>query len=190
MSPRVGRYDQPTKLFLTHVCWFFMNSKTILLWCREPSWCKGLSPAPFGDHVSLVPTYCFDPREFELFADNQSHQSYRCETLKGVEQLRQDLVARGSNLLVSNGHYEKVIPSIARVLQVDEVVTFLNTDPQIGVFENLMSFRAESLSQVSFQLNMHSIGFRMLDLKDFKAYTAPALPPFPKINPGRIPSAA
>lgn len=167
-----------------------MKPKTILLWCREPSWCKGLSPTPFGEHVTLVPTFCLDPREAECLSDYQAQKSFRYETLKGVELLRQDLVSRGSNLLVSNGFYEKVIPSVARVLQVDEVVTFLNADAQVRVCEQLLEFRADALAQVSFHLSMHSIGFRMLDLKDFQSSATPYFPPFPKINPGRIPTAA
>jgi deoxyribodipyrimidine photolyase len=134
--------------------------------------------------------YCFDPRESTFFTDQQAYQSYRYETLKGVELLRQDLVSRGSNLLITNGQYEKVVPSIARVLHAHEVVTFGHHEMQTGVIQQLMSFNSESLSQVSFQLNMHSIGFRILNFSELRSFHSNSLPPFPKINPGRIPSAA
>ena len=168
-----------------------MVGKNILLWCREPSWCRGISPQPFGDAFTLIPIFCFDPRESDLFPDKQIFKRYNRELISGVETLRQDLITRGSNLLVMSGHYEKVIPSIARVLQVDEVVTFNHPATQHHVFEHFMSFRENSIQEVAFQLNMHSISFRTEPLPPFgHTLTDSAFPPFPRINPGAIPSAA
>ncbi|MFM8950399.1 MAG: deoxyribodipyrimidine photo-lyase [Bacteroidota bacterium] len=168
-----------------------MVGKNILLWCREPSWCKGISPQPFGDAFTLIPIFCFDPRESDLFPDKQLFERYNRELVSGVELLRQDLITRGSNLLVMAGHYEKVIPSIARVLQVNEVVTFNHPPTQLHVFERLTAFRENSTQEVSFQLNMHSIPFRSesLPTSSFQV-SSPAFPPFPRINPGAIPTAA
>ncbi|MFM7900352.1 MAG: hypothetical protein ACKPAD_00025, partial [Bacteroidota bacterium] len=116
---------------------------------------------------------------------------YNRDLVSGVEMLRKDLITRGSNLLVMTGQYEKVIPSIARVLKVDEVVTFNNPATQYHVFEHFMAFRENSINEVSFQLNMHSISFRTAPLPTFSQQLSdPAFPPFPRINPGAIPSAA
>ena len=168
-----------------------MIGKTILLWCREPSWCKGISPKPFGDAVTLIPLYCVDPRESQLFPDKQLFERFRRELFSGIEVLRNDLISRGSNLLVMNGQYEKVVPSIARVLCADEVVTFNHPANQHRVFEHLMAHRENALHEVAFQLNMHSISFRTepLPVLDY-ATNDPAFPPFPRINPGSIPSEA
>lgn len=167
-----------------------MSGKNILLWCREPSWCKGISPKPFGDAITLIPVFCFDPRESDLFPDKQIFNRFNHELVTGVEMLRQDLVNRGSNLLVMNGYYEKVIPSIARVLQVNEVVAFDHPAKQHLIFERLMAFRRYSMQEVSFQLNMHSIPFKSEPLPAFgHSLTEHTFPPFPRINPGAIPSA-
>ena len=168
-----------------------MSGKNILLWCREPSWCKGISPRPFGDAITLIPMFCFDPREANFFPDKQLFKRFNRELISGVELLRQDLVSRGSNLLVMNGHYENVIPSIARVMRVDEVVTYNHPANQHRVFEHLMAFRENSSQELSFQLNMHSISFRSEPLPaSGHALNDPTFPPFPRINPGAIPSAA
>ena len=168
-----------------------MSGKNILLWCREPSWCKGISPKPFGDAITLIPMFCFDPRESHHFPDKQLFERFNSELVSGVELLRQDLLSRGSNLLVVNGHYEKVIPSIARVMLVDEVVTYYPPANQNRVFEQLMAFRENASNELSFQLNMHSIPFRAEPLPNYgQTISDPTFPPFPRINPGAIPSAA
>jgi deoxyribodipyrimidine photolyase len=166
-----------------------MNGKNILLWCREPSWCQGLHPNLFSDAITLIPVFCFDPREKEFFNDNHQFSDFNTSLLDGVSRLRSELVSKGSNLLVSNGNYEKVIPSLARVLQANEVVTF-HQGTHHSVLENLASFRADSINQVAFNLNMHSIGFRLEEQASFALPGNFNFPPFPKINPGRIPSAA
>lgn len=135
--------------------------------------------------------YCVDPRESEFFPDKQLFDRFCRESVSGIKTLRNDLVNRGSNLLVMNGHYEKVVPSIARVLAVDEVVTFNHPAGQHLVFEHLMAFRENALQDVAFHLNMHSISFRTEPLPTLDhSVSDPAFPPFPRINPGSIPSAA
>jgi hypothetical protein len=54
-----------------------------------------------------------------------------------------------------------------------------------------MAHRENGLHEVAFQLNMHSISFRTepLPVLDY-ATNDPAFPPFPRINPGSIPSEA
>ncbi|MFM7078307.1 MAG: deoxyribodipyrimidine photo-lyase [Bacteroidota bacterium] len=167
-----------------------MSGKTIILWCREPSFCRGISPSPFGDAVSLVPLFCFDPREHSCFADATQFDKYHKILTTNVAELRQDLLSRGSNLLVVNGQYEKMIPSIARVLGASDVVTFNDLEPPAGISGPLHSFKLDSVHQVSFNLGMHSIGFSMFDLPSDANLSNPLFPPFPRINPGRIPTAA
>jgi hypothetical protein len=83
-----------------------------------------------------------------------------------------------------------MIPSIARVLGASEVVTFNSNDASVGFSTQLHSFKSESLNDVAFNLGMHSISFRIFDLPSDSNIGSPIFPPFPRINPGRIPTAA
>lgn len=167
-----------------------MSGKTIILWCREPSFCRGISPSPFGDAVSLIPLFCFDPRERNCFGDAGQYDKYHKMLTQNVAELRQDLLSRGSNLLVVNGQYEKMIPSIARVLGASEVVTFNDLGSSASFSGSLHSLKLDAVHQVSFNLGMHSIMFNTFDFPSDSNQANPLFPPFPRINPGRIPSAA
>lgn len=167
-----------------------MSGKTVVLWCREPSFCKGIPASPFGDAVSLVPLYCFDPRERGCFQDPYQFEKYHNMVLDSVLSLRNDLQTRNSNLLVVNGNYEKMIPSIARVLGASEVVTFNFPETPFLLNTTLQSFKSQSLNDVSFNLGMHSIAFRTVDPPSDNSNGLPVFPPFPRINPGSIPTAA
>jgi deoxyribodipyrimidine photolyase len=150
----------------------------------------GLPTYPFGDAVSLVPLFCFDPREPECFQDSTQFDQYNKKLLESVSNLRTDLQSRGSNLLVVNGQYDKMIPSIARVLGASEVVTFRANESSIGISNQLNSFKSQAINEVAFNLGMHSISFRVVDPPSESITGSLLFPPFPRINPGRIPSAA
>ncbi len=162
----------------------------ILFWFRESlnlertgGLCRALS-----DSAEIIPVFCFDPRERELLLNTYISPGFLNDQIRSAAALRNELVNRGSNLLVVAHPYEKIIPSLARVLKVTQVVTHQLSDPEKTAFPELTAFRNQKAREVSQLLGMHSIPIYFEAPGTQKHHLPASFPRFPEINPGRIPS--
>lgn len=162
----------------------------ILYWFREDLSINGNKAlhAALTQCDVLIPVYCFDPREFACLHQKGRSESSIIDLIDRVSFLRQNLQKSGSNLLVVNDHIEKIIPSLARVLNVSSVVadyynegTTMNTDP-IALFRNQKAMEVMNL------LRMHSIPVNFISQGTAEIPHYYSVPNFPEINVGDIPS--
>lgn len=129
---------------------------------------------------SFVPVYCFDPREASLSEQHDPCGKLFHAQIRQVKSLRFALRKKGCDLLVVNGFYERMIPSLARVLQVKHVVSMLNLPDSIPADDPVKKFRSEKEREVISLLNMHSIPF-LQGLTGSNVMAEPALfPAFPR----------
>lgn len=108
--------------------------------------------------TELIPVFCFDPREITVSSDSSMHELAANQLINKVSCLREQLQGKGSNLLIVNNHYERIIPSLARVLSVNEVIS----DPLLTgneINHHSIQFRNQKAEEVKSLLNMHSIPF-------------------------------
>jgi len=163
------------------------SGNRILFWFREnllldghEGLCKTLQ-----ESKEIIPVYCFDPREYEI--QNCNSRDFLDQQGTAVSTLRKSLQKRGSNLLVVHNYFEKIIPSLARVLVVNKVVTNELVNEHSFSRKELTEFRNKKALEVQNLLNMHSIPLV------FEGPCAPLMelpavfPGFPEINPGIIP---
>jgi deoxyribodipyrimidine photolyase len=137
---------------------------------------------------SFVPVYCFDPREASVSEHQDPDGKFFDALVRQVKSLRCALRRKGSDLLVVNGFYERMIPSLARVLQVKNVVSLMRPPDSFSANDPLMKFRSEKEKEIDRLLNMHSIPFQQ-GISGSAILSEPALfPAFPDINPGQIPA--
>jgi len=167
------------------------ESRTILYWFREPGNLpiNSHGDSPFRDCSGLIPVFCFDFREERLFENREDYTKYMNDVIKKVGEMRLSLQQRGSNLLILNGSYEILIPSVARVLSVDEVIAGFDSTPYNHNTAGLLDFRNRKTGEVNHLLNMHSIAMRTEDqaVPNFVFDGGGNLPAFPSINAGTVP---
>ncbi len=136
--------------------------------------------------TEFIPVFCFDPRESGLIKPES--QSYFSTLVDRVSELRQELRLKGSNLLVVHDRYEKIIPSLARVLGVNQVYTddvaadYKSSNQELERFRN---FKALEVKQL---LNMHSIAVHLGSCQRIDVRMPQIFPGFPDVNPGEIPA--
>src|SRR5690606_36901909 len=99
-------------------------------------------------------------------------------------KLREELKSLGSNLLVVYNFCEVIIPSLARVLNVNTVLTHPLSSAYQTDQSKMFQFKEEKLKEVSHLLNMHSINLKISKLNQSSDWMP--LPVFPSINPGAI----
>jgi len=161
----------------------------ILFWFRE-SFALDNSEVlcnAINDYAEVIPVFCFDPREQELIKGLYASSDLINDQIRKAQLLRKELQLHGSNLLVVNHPYEKIIPSLARVLKVTKVVTNQLVDPETVSCPELSSFRNQKAREISYLLNLHSIPV-IFEKNSSHNYKLPlSLPGFPEINPGLIP---
>ncbi len=166
------------------------NGNRVLFWFRNhlsihrnPALVKALM-----DCTELIPVYCFDPREVAISVNANESETAVNQLIIKVSKLRDQLQNKGSNLLIVNNNYEQIIPSLARVLSVNEVIS----DPLLIEKDrkHLLSiqFRNQKTLEVKTLLSMHSIPFN----SHFQEHSSEPLhllfPEFPEIRCGQIPS--
>ncbi|OQA06258.1 MAG: Cryptochrome DASH [Bacteroidetes bacterium ADurb.Bin397] len=160
----------------------------ILYWFRDELSIQrnnALTEALF--HSTLfIPVYCFDPRESGL-TRNDSENHYG-QIVNAVVTLRHELRLKGSNLLVVHDRYEKIIPSLARVLGVNSVYTDPLVPEYKSAFQELERFRNVKTLEVKQLLNMHSIPVHLGPQQWTQVELPHIFPGFPDVNPGEIPS--
>ncbi|HMT29054.1 MAG TPA: deoxyribodipyrimidine photo-lyase [Bacteroidia bacterium] len=168
-----------------------MNSRNrILFWFRENLFLNS-NPALYTALVEgneLIPVYCFDPREFLLLPNETLTEDYANQQINNVSLLRHNLQLKGSNLLIVTDPYEKIIPSLARILDVHSVVSDIEAPSGTHTFEKISTFRHQKAMEVKGLLNMHSIPVHFVGCHDKVQAETPIFPTFPEINPGQIPT--
>jgi deoxyribodipyrimidine photolyase len=165
------------------------QANKILFWFRESLQLDscGLCNAVI-ESSEIIPVFCFDPRETELVRNFPGGSGIVQQQIQSVKSLRQELKARGSNLLVVGDPYEKIIPSLARVLNINKVVTNWLPEPMHTELPELTSFRNKKTLEIRNLLQMHSIPMVIEDQPASHQFVLPAsFPRFPEINPGVIP---
>ncbi len=163
----------------------------ILFWFRDNLLLKSISGicTSVKAGTEIIPVFCFDSREYALLGSRNFNSAFFEDQFRSARLLRQDLKSRGSNLLVVSHPYEKIIPSLARVLRVTRVVTNQLIQPEKTSFPDLTAFRNLKAGEVSQMLRMHSIPFTFDANRNFMQQLPDLFPRFPEINPGSIPSA-
>ena len=167
------------------------NRSKILFWFREDL--DIMRNKAFHDALmlssELIPVFCFDAREQHLTHPlTGSPTDYFTGLIHKVSHLRNELLKRGSNLMVVHDRYERIIPSLARVLGVHQVRTE-NFSPEyrtelaeINRFRNLKTLEIRQL------LNMHSIPVIVDSTSCNRILLPSTFPGFPDVNPGEIPN--
>ena len=157
------------------------TSGRLLYWFREPALLEDISCLcqEAEGCRELVPVFCFDPREEKL-----SDPTELSKKSSKVARLREELKSRGSNLLVVYNFYEVIIPSLARVLQVNKVLTHRLSSCSLNHEQVIHEFREDKFKETGHLLNMHSINLKISNLNQTSAWMP--LPVFPSINPGSI----
>lgn len=166
------------------------NGKRVLFWFRNHLSIHG-NPAlenALSVCTELIPVFCFDPREFAVTTDYEKYELIANQLITKVSGLREQLQNKGSNLLIVNNHYERIIPSLARVLSVSEVISDpLLTGNETKLHQSIQ-FRNQKAQEVKSLLNMHSIPFNYCFQPPQTERLHSFFPGFPEINSGQLPS--
>ncbi|NEQ33882.1 MAG: DASH family cryptochrome [Leptolyngbya sp. SIO4C5] len=97
----------------------------ILVWYRNDLRIHDHEPInqALQKQAQVIPLYCFDPRQFaETSFGFPKTGAFRLQfLLESVAALRRSLKAIGSNLVIRQGHPERVIPQLVKELSVDAV---------------------------------------------------------------------
>ncbi len=102
-----------------------MSGKTILVWFRKDLRIHDneILTEAVRKGGSIIPVYCFDPRQFELTSFNTSKTGLiRAKfLLESVADLRNSFRAAGGDLIIRIGKPESIIPELVVKYKVDEV---------------------------------------------------------------------
>ena len=102
-----------------------MSGKTILVWFRKDLRIHDneILTEAVRKGGSIIPVYCFDPRQFELTSFNTSKTGLiRAKfLLESVADLRNSFQAAGGDLIIRIGKPESIIPELVVKYKVDEV---------------------------------------------------------------------
>ncbi|WP_099239607.1 DASH family cryptochrome [Synechococcus sp. BDU 130192] len=102
-----------------------MSSVNILLWYRRDLRLHDHQPLQeaLAQQAQIFPFYCFDPREFgSIGLDFPKTGAFRGQFLReAIQDLRQNLRAKGSDLIVRQDIPEKLIPDLCQQWQIDVV---------------------------------------------------------------------
>ena len=102
-----------------------MAQKTIIIWYRNDLRLHDHEPLyqACQEKADIIPIYCFDSRQFATTSFGfPKTGKYRAQfLLESVQNLRQSLEKRGSNLIVRQGLPEVEISNLAEQLKVDAV---------------------------------------------------------------------
>jgi len=102
-----------------------MSGKTILVWFRKDLRIHDneilTEAVRRGD--SIIPVYCFDPRQFELtsFNTNKTGLIRARFLLESVSDLRKSFQAAGGDLIIRVGNPESILPELVTKYKVHEV---------------------------------------------------------------------
>ena len=102
-----------------------MSGKTILVWFRKDLRIHDneILTEAVRKGGSIIPVYCFDPRQFELTSFNTSKTGLiRAKfLLESVADLRNSFRAAGGDLIIRIGKPESILPELVVKYKVDEV---------------------------------------------------------------------
>lgn len=102
-----------------------MNNKRILIWYRRDLRLHDHKPMyqALQQEAQIIPLYCFDERQFAKTSFGfPKTGAFRSQfLLEAVADLRNSLSQLGSNLIVRRGLPEKIIPSLAKELEISAV---------------------------------------------------------------------
>ena len=102
-----------------------MSGKTILVWFRKDLRIHDneILTEAVRKGSSIIPVYCFDPRQFELTSFNTSKTGLiRAKfLLESVADLRNSFRAAGGDLIIRIGKPESILPELVVKYKVDEV---------------------------------------------------------------------
>ena len=136
--------------------------------------------------TELIPVFCFDPRESGLI--KQDSLGFYSKLFEMVASLRHELRLKGSNLLVVHDKYEKIIPSLARVLGVTQVYSDGIIADYKSINQDLERFRNFKALEVKQLLKMHSVAVHLGSRQNIDVRIPQIFPGFPDVNPGEIPA--
>ncbi|MGK7873950.1 MAG: DASH family cryptochrome [Xenococcaceae cyanobacterium] len=131
-----------------------MNKKRILIWYRHDLRLHDHEPMYLAlkQKAQVIPVYCFDERQFATTSFGFPKTGvFRAQfLLESVADLRKSLSQLGSNLIIRRGLPEKIIPSLARELEISAVYFHGEvTSEELAVEEALQT----ALSQISVPVN-------------------------------------
>ena len=188
-------------------------SMTILIWFRNDLRLHDHQPLYEAVQTgqSILPLYCFDPRQFGQTAFGFSKTgSHRAKfLLESVTGLRRSLQALGSDLVVRVGQPETIIPNLVKTLEVDAVYWHEEvTSEELAVEQALTA----KLSQFGTRTQLYwgatlyhpdNLPFELAQLPEVftqfrkqveqrstveSTWPVPSkLPPLPPVEPGQLP---
>ena len=190
--------------------------KTILVWYRNDLRVSDHAPlsAALAEGAQVVPVYCFDPRHFGTTAFGfKKTGAFRAQfLLESLADLRHELRARGSDLVVRMGLPEVVLPQLAREMNASAVFGHQEIGTEERAVETAL---ASALKQDGIKLvsywghtlhHIHDVPFAIGDLPEvftqFRVAVekhvkpirlplpAPSRIPSPKLEPGELPALA
>jgi len=109
------------------------------------------------ESIEIIPVHCFDSRELEFYPAYTNPFDFLNSHKDEVQRLQNNLLKKGNNLLIVYDYFEKIIPSLARVLHVSAVVTDEIPVDSHTLQSDLTHFRNSKALEVQKLLNMHSI---------------------------------
>lgn len=158
-----------------------MMENKILYWILDSAPNPDLNEiSKWSENASgLIPVFCFNSKWVKKDRNLSA-------IIENVSQLRSRLIECGSNLLITCGDAEHVIPSLARVLKVKKVVGMV---PDSFQFANDSVHIIYTIETVKKTLESHSIAFyyHYKITPETVLFSTPSLPPFPDIYPGDLP---
>lgn len=167
------------------------SGNRVLFWFRNNLSINGNSSLQSALHscTELIPVFCFDPREITVTSEPNMQELTANQLINKVAGLREQLKSKGSNLLVVNNYYERIIPSLSRVLNVNEVISDALQSVNEVNYHTIL-FRNQKAEEVKRLLNMHSIPFNLCNQQYPTDQIQSIFPAFPEINSGQMPSVA
>jgi deoxyribodipyrimidine photo-lyase len=188
----------------------------ILVWYRQDLRLTDHAPlsAALKDGNAVIPLYCFDPRQFgPMRWGFPKTGAIRAQfLLESVADLRQQLRALGSDLLIRQGEPETVIPELMAALKIDAVyyhqeVTSEETQVEAALKVQLAGLKAATKRFWGHTLyRRDDLPFALADLPElFTSFRkqveksarirdpipAPkTLPALPTVDPGALPTLA
>ena len=190
-----------------------MSIQRILIWYRNDLRLHDHEPLHLAlkAKAQIIPVYCFDPRQFgQTSFGFPKTGTFRAQFLReSLQDLRQSLQQRGSNLIVRTGYPETIIPELVKVLNVDAVYHYKEVTAEEVQVEMAV---ANALKPLAVPLKSHW-GTTLYDIEDlpfsikrlpevftqfrkqveknssvYASFPTPkTLPSLPQIEPGIIP---
>ena len=146
-----------------------VKGNTIIFWFREELCMRDIElyEHAFYNNPEIIPVFCFDPREESFSNSNTKTQDLNFRIPDGIKVFCEKLHEHGTHVVLFHDCFEKVIPSLARVLFARKVITGELILPEQSNTPSLTEFRNQKVVEVAAILSMHSIPLQYLSILSY-----------------------